>query len=105
MTRGGWHFRFQKRIQLMKGFRLNVSRSGVGGTVGGRLARFGVTAHGQAYQSASIPGTGISMRRNLGPARPAGNSTPQSTPRLSWWPLAIGAVILAGLLLAALKSV
>jgi hypothetical protein len=60
---GGWQLRFQKHIQLMKGVRLNVGKRGFGVTVGGRLARFGVTSRGQVYQSASIPGTGVSIRR------------------------------------------
>lgn len=98
MRRGGWHIRFQKRIQLIKGVRLNVSRSGVGVTVGGRLARFGVTARGQAYQSASIPGTGISMRRNLGAERPAGNNTAQSAPRQIIWPMLTFFILIAVLL-------
>ena len=65
----GWHMRFQRRITVFKGVRLNVGRRGVGVTVGGRLARFGVTSRGQVYQSASIPGTGISMRRTVGSVR------------------------------------
>jgi hypothetical protein len=63
---GGWHLPFQRRITVFKGVRLNVGKRGLGVTVGGRLARFGVTSRGQLYQSASIPGTGISMRRTLG---------------------------------------
>ena len=66
---GGWHLRFQRRITVFKGVRLNVGKRGLGVTVGGRLARFGVTSRGQLYQSASIPGTGISMRRTLGSVR------------------------------------
>jgi|HubBroStandDraft_6_1064221.scaffolds.fasta_scaffold1865523_2 hypothetical protein len=100
---GGWHLRFQKRIQLMKGVRLNVGRRGVGVTVGGRLARLSMTARGQLYQSASIPGTGISMRRTLGSVRQLSQVSPSRRPRLIT-PVMIGlAVFGLMLLLAALR--
>ena len=62
MRHGGWHLRFQRRITVFNGVRLNIGRRGVGLSVGGRLARFGVTLQRKLYQSASIPGTGTSMR-------------------------------------------
>ena len=65
MRRGGLQLRFQKRITLMKGVRQNVGRRGVGVTIGGRLARFGITSRGQLYRSAAISGTEISMRRTM----------------------------------------
>lgn len=46
-----------------------------------------------------IPGTGSSVRQE-GPM----STDRDSTPRLSWWPLAIGVLILAGLLLITLAS-
>jgi len=44
-------------------FRISVSKSGVGYSVGGRAFRVGKTSRGQTYTSASIPGTGIGYRR------------------------------------------
>jgi hypothetical protein len=54
--------RFQKRLNLFPGLRLNLSRSGVGLSVGARGAHIGVTARGQRYSSLGLPGTGISWR-------------------------------------------
>lgn len=52
--------RFRKTINLGGGFRLNISKSGVGfswGTKGFRITR---TADGKTKKTFSIPGTGIS---------------------------------------------
>lgn len=52
----GW--RFRKSIRLGKGVRLNLSKSGVGMSVGGKGFRVGVNKKG-IYTSTSIPGTGL----------------------------------------------
>jgi len=54
--------RFQRRIQLLPGVRINLSRSGVGLSVGARGAHFGIDARGRRYSSVSVPGTGVSWR-------------------------------------------
>ena len=54
--------RFQRRVKLLPGLHLNLSLSGVGVSVGGRGAHFGVTASGQRYTSVGLPGTGLSKR-------------------------------------------
>ena len=54
--------RFQRRVRILPGLHLNLSRSGVGFSVGGRGAHVGITARGQRYTSISLPGTGISWR-------------------------------------------
>jgi hypothetical protein len=101
---GGWHLRFQKRIAVFKGVRLNVGRRGFGVTVGGRLARFGVTSRGQVYQSASIPGTGISMRRTLASVRQLQPASSSRSARLIT-PVMIGIVrFLVALVVAALRN-
>ena len=41
---------------------MNLSRSGVGVSVGGRGAHVGITARGQHYASIGLPGTGVSWR-------------------------------------------
>jgi hypothetical protein len=85
----------------MKGVRLNVGKRGFGVTIGGRLARFGITSRGQVYQSASIPGTGVSMRRTLGSLR---QLSPSRQPSLIT-PVMIGIVVLVlALLLATLAA-
>ena len=102
--RGGWHLRFQRRITLFKGVRLNVGRRGVGLSVGGRLARFGVTSQGKLYQSVSVPGTGISMRRTMGSVRQLAPATSSQRPSLVT-PVMIGIVLFViALVLAALTA-
>jgi hypothetical protein len=54
--------RFQRRIKVFPGLRLNLSRSGVGLSVGGRGAHVGITSRGQRYTSVGLPGTGLSWR-------------------------------------------
>ena len=58
-------FRFQKRISILPGVRINLSKSGASASLGPRgadvnIGRDGVTAN------AGIPGTGLSYRRKLG---------------------------------------
>jgi hypothetical protein len=58
-------FRFQKRISILPGVRINLSKSGVSTSLGPRgadvnIGRDGVTAN------AGIPGTGLSYRQKLG---------------------------------------
>jgi hypothetical protein len=64
----GWYFR--KAIGLGP-FRLNLSKSGIGWSVGGRGFRYGHSATGQRYIHAGRGG--LYLRQNLGPiAQPAG---------------------------------
>jgi hypothetical protein len=78
--------RFQRRIRVLPGVHVNLSLSGIGVSVGPRGLHAGVTARGQRYVSAGLPGTGLSMRQY---------SPVNSTPRLSFWPVAIAAAVLA----------
>ena len=43
-------------------FRVNLSKSGVGYSVGGRGFRVGTSARGRRYSAFSIPGTGVGYR-------------------------------------------
>ncbi len=52
----GWSYR--KAISLGP-FRMNVSKSGVGYSVGGQGFRTGIRANGRRYTRVSIPGTGL----------------------------------------------
>jgi hypothetical protein len=54
--------RFQRRVRLLPGVHLNLSRSGIGVSVGGRGTHVGITARGQRYASVGLPGTGASIR-------------------------------------------
>jgi hypothetical protein len=52
----GWSYR--KSVNLGP-FRVNISKSGVGYSLGGAGFRTGVTSRGRSYRSMSIPGTGL----------------------------------------------
>ncbi|AYO30643.1 DUF4236 domain-containing protein [Biomaibacter acetigenes] len=64
----GW--RLRKSIKIAKGVRLNVSKSGLGLSVGGKGFRVGVGPKG-AYTSTSIPGTGLYSINYLGKTKSA----------------------------------
>ena len=49
-------FRFQRRIRLVPGLHLNVSKSGVGFSAGRRGFHVGVDSRKRPYVSAGIPG-------------------------------------------------
>lgn len=55
----GWSFR--RSINLGP-FRINLSKSGVGYSVGAGGVRVGKSARGRTYRSFSVPGTGVSYR-------------------------------------------
>jgi hypothetical protein len=72
MSRGRFHgLRFQKRIRVFPGVHLNLSLSGVGVSAGGRGFHVGMTARGQNYVSAGLPGTGLSVRQYAARVAPA----------------------------------
>lgn len=52
-------FRFQKRIKLLPGVTVNLSKSGVSTSVGPRGAKITV-GHGKTRTTVGIPGTGLS---------------------------------------------
>jgi len=54
--------RFQRRIKVLPGVRINLSKSGVGFSVGGRGAHIGIDSRGRRYTSVGLPGTGVSWR-------------------------------------------
>lgn len=59
-------FRFRKSISLGGGFRVNLSKSGVGYSWGVKGARITRTAKGRTRVTASIPGTGLSYSEEIG---------------------------------------
>lgn len=61
--------RFQRRIKIAPGVTVNLSKSGIGASVGVRGARYGVNPKGQTYKSVGLPGTGLSYR-TVEPASP-----------------------------------
>jgi len=54
-------FYYRKSVNVGP-FRVNLSKSGVGYSVGGRGFRSGVSARGRRYSTFSLPGTGVGYR-------------------------------------------
>jgi len=54
-------FTYRKSVNVGP-FRVNLSKSGIGYSVGGRGFRVGTSARGRRYTAFSIPGTGVSYR-------------------------------------------
>ena len=59
-------FRMRRSIQLMPGVRLNMSKTGIGYSVGVKGFRVSQGADGKVRQTMSLPGTGISHVTTLG---------------------------------------
>jgi hypothetical protein len=57
--------RFHKKINILPGVDVNVSKSGLGLSVGPKGAKVSVNPKGDVYGNVSIPGTGISYREKL----------------------------------------
>lgn len=57
--------RIQKKIKIAPGVDLNLSKSGMGVSVGPKGAKVSVNPKGDIYTNLSIPGTGISFREKV----------------------------------------
>jgi hypothetical protein len=55
------YFRFRKTLSVLPGVHVNLSKSGVSTSVGGRGATLNV-GHGQRTVTLGVPGTGLSYR-------------------------------------------
>lgn len=62
-------FNFRKRINILKGVTLNLSKSSVSLTIGGRGGSINIGKNG-IYGNMSIPGTGIYARERLSSPKP-----------------------------------
>ncbi|MDI6872496.1 MAG: DUF4236 domain-containing protein [Bacillota bacterium] len=73
-------FRFRKSIRLGKGMRVNLSKSGIGMSLGVKGARVGIGSAG-ARATVGIPGTGLywEKRSSLG-----GSPTPSASSGVDW---------------------
>ncbi len=60
---------FRKRIKLCKGVNLNLSKTGVGISVGTRGARYSMHSSGRKTATVGIPGTGLYYTKNLGSSK------------------------------------
>lgn len=93
-------FRFQRRIRIAPGARLNLSKSGIGASVGRTGLRFGMDAKRRKYLSLGLPGTGLSYRTFFG--RPV---TPETLKRVGIAVIAVAAFGLAVLIVLAIQKV
>ena len=92
--------RFRKSINLGGGFRVNLSKSGVGYSWGTKGLRVTKTAKGKSRVTASIPGTGISYVAESGGKRKrrvktAQQPTPQAQVPAQKYKIPLGLKILA----------
>lgn len=71
-------FRYRKSINLGGGFKVNLSKSGVGYSWGVKGYRITKTSKGSIRRTASIPGTGISYVRETGEKNNKYHSVPTS---------------------------
>src|ERR1035441_141729 len=92
--------RFQRRIRVLPGVRINLSKSGVGLSVGGRGAHIGITARGQRYTSIGMPGTGLSWREYQ--HKPAARKCDLCAPGHVHIPPAVAIALLAGAIIMVL---
>ena len=59
-------FRFRKIISILPGVRVNLSKSGVSTSIGGKGATVNVGTTGKRTITLGIPGTGLSYQAPLG---------------------------------------
>jgi Protein of unknown function (DUF4236) len=59
-------FRFQKRFSVLPGVKVNLSKSRVSTTVGGKGMGVNIGPDGKPIVTVGIPGTGMSYRQQLG---------------------------------------
>jgi hypothetical protein len=77
-------FRFQRRVRIAPGVRLNLSKSGIGASVGRTGLRLGLDAKRRKYFSVGLPGTGLSYRTFFG--RPV---TPETLKKVGYVAIAV----------------
>ena len=56
---------FRKRIKICKGVNLNISKTGVGVSVGAKGARYSMHSSGRRTATVGLPGTGLYYTKNL----------------------------------------
>ena len=56
--------RFNRRIRIAPGISLNLSKSGIGASIGPRGAKINVSSRG-VYGNVGLPGTGLAYREKL----------------------------------------
>lgn len=70
---------FRKRIKICKGVNLNISKTGVGVSVGTTGARYSMHSSGRRTATVGLPGTGLYYTKNLGTKKKGTNKKTSST--------------------------
>lgn len=84
--------RFQKRIKIAPGLRVNVSKGGVSTSIGKPGATVNIGKKG-VQGTVGVPGTGLSYRRKLGGQGNDQVGDPVAPGRSAWsWVVAFGVV-------------
>jgi hypothetical protein len=91
--------RFQRRIRIAPGVRLNLSKSGIGASAGRTGLRLGMDAKHRKYFSAGLPGTGMSYRTFFG--RPV---TPQTLKKVGYFVIAATVICLGMLVILSIRE-
>lgn len=71
-------FRFRRTVRLLPGVRLNVSKSGLSTSFGGRGGRV-TLGHGKTRTTVGLPGTGLSYTAT------SSTRSGKGAPRMTWW--------------------
>jgi hypothetical protein len=88
--------RFRRRVKLLPGIHLNISRSGISTSLGVRGASLTFGKRG-TYLNTGLPGTGISWRGKL--PENTSSAAIQGSPKihhLHWWTVALFLVAMVG---------
>lgn len=75
-------FRYRKSINLGGGFKINLSKSGIGYSWGTKGYRVTKTARGTTRKTYSVPGTGLSYVKETGKRSQSSRSNNGSQPSL-----------------------
>jgi len=86
-------FGFRRSLKLAGPLRLNLSKSGLGLSLGVPGLHVGMSPHRRPYVRAGIPGTGIYYRKSLKKPRPAHTAAPESTALNTPWIQAVRALL------------
>jgi len=78
-------FRFRKSFRIFPGIRINLSKTGIGASLGFRGFRLTKRADGKVQRTISLPGTGISFVDTLGKNEKS-KGTSSSRPRIAKCP-------------------
>jgi hypothetical protein len=99
-------FRLRRRLHIMPGVYLNLSKSGVSTSIGSHGATLNLSKRG-TRTTVSLPGSGLSYRSPTRPwaqGGPVNDSTPDEARRRFLWPgiiIALAIAIVVGATLAA----